>query len=418
MERLTVRSHPKHSVPLVTAGGADVLLPNRRMLKRLSAITALALLLPLQTLAQSHSAFPIDISAGPAPRPVMADRSTRLVYELHLTNFSANPIELLALDVFGDDRSTPLASYQGEGLEKLLVAVGPTDSVGRVRAIGGGRSVVIFLDLTLPSRMQSPAALRHRFSLSISRKRDGSGGTIENMVHGPVVAVVQEAPPVFRSPLRGSGWIAFNSLGTETHRRALETVDGKARIAQRFAIDWVRLGADGCLFHVDPKSNANFYSYGAEVLAVADGRISDLKDGLPDNAGQNEENTRNITLDNIVGNYLTVDLGRGRFALYAHLQPGSLKVRLGDNVRTGQVLARLGNSGNSDEPHLHFQLMDANSPLASEGLPYELETFTQLGVIDRIEALDAGKPWQPRAGEVPIIHRHEIPFDDPVVIFP
>ncbi len=151
---------------------------------------------------------------------------------------------------------------------------------------------------------------------------------------------------------------------------------------------------------------------------MADGRISDLKDGLPDNAGQNEENTRNITLDNIVGNYLTVDLGRGRFALYAHLQPGSLKVRLGDNVRTGQVLARLGNSGNSDEPHLHFQLMDANSPLASEGLPYELETFTQLGVIDRIEALDAGKPWQPRAGEVPIIHRHEIPFDDPVVIFP
>ncbi len=163
MERLTVRSHPKHSVPLVTAGGADVLLPNRRMLKRLIAITALALLLPLQTLAQSHSAFPIDISAGPAPRPVMADRSTRLVYELHLTNFSANPIELLALDVFGDDRSTPLASYQGEGLEKLLVAVGPTDSVGRVRAIGGGRSVVIFLSTHLERK---PIGGRSRLSMA------------------------------------------------------------------------------------------------------------------------------------------------------------------------------------------------------------------------------------------------------------
>jgi peptidase M23-like protein len=385
------------------------------MIRRLFAGAVLALLLPLQALAQSHSAFPVDITAGPAPQPVMADGRTRLLYELHLTNFSASPVELLGLDVFGGDAAEPLASYRGEALEKVLVAVGPTDSAGKVRAIGGGRSVVIFLDLTLNPSTQVPTDLRHRFSLSIPRK---SGGTIEDTVNGPAVAVLQEPAPVLHTPLRGSAWIAFNALGSGTHRRAFVPVDGKERIAQRFAVDWMRLGPDGRLLHGDSKSNANFYDYGAEVVAVADGRISDLKDGLPENVGSNEPSTRHITLDNLVGNYLILDLGHGRFAVYAHLQPGTLQVKLGDKVKAGQMLARLGNSGNSDAPHLHFHLVDGNSPVGAEGIPYELETFTQLGVLDDPAVLDAGHSWQPKTGTTPVFHRREFPVDNTVVNFP
>jgi Peptidase family M23 len=131
------------------------------------------------------------------------------------------------------------------------------------------------------------------------------------------------------------------------------------------------------------------YSYGSEVLAVADARFSDLKDSFPDNIGLTERKSRAITLDNIVGNYVILDLGHGRFALYAHLQPGSLRVKVGDKVKTGQVLALVGNSGNSDAPHLHFQGTDANSPMGSEGVPYEFEIFTHLGVIDGPDLLDA-----------------------------
>ena len=169
------------------------------------------------------------------PRPVMADGRMRLLYELWVTNFSANPIELLALDVFGGDAATLLASYRGEALEKALFAPGPTDTSERMRAIGGGRSVVIFLELSLESGMHPPSELRHRFLLSIPRKKDGSGGTIENTVIGPVVPVVREPAPVLRAPLSGSGWVAFNSLAVDDHRRALVPVDGKERIAQRFA---------------------------------------------------------------------------------------------------------------------------------------------------------------------------------------
>lgn len=385
---------------------------------RVVLVLIITLLCPVLGRAQSHSAFPVDIVAGPAPHPVRADGRTRLLYELHLTNLSASPIELLQLAVFGNDGNTPLASYRGEQLEKLLVAVGQTDTARKVRAIGSGRSVVIFLDLVLPSGIHPPAALHHQFSLSIPRKRDGSGGTIENTVNGPTLSVAQEPAPVLRAPLRGSDWIAFNSIGGVEHRRALNPVDGKERIAERFAIDWMSLGSDGRLFHGDPKSNANFYDYGAEVLAVADGRISDLKDGLPDNAGSNEESSRTITLDNVVGNYLILDLGHGRFALYAHLQPGSLRVKLGDRVKAGQVLARLGNSGNSDAPHLHFQVMDANSPLGAEGLPYAIDSFTQIGVTGDPEAVqDSDRVWKPE-NQAPVVHRRELPVDNAVVVFP
>jgi len=85
-----------------------------------------------------------------------------------------------------------------------------------------------------------------------------------------------------------------------------------------------------------------------------------------------------ITLETIGGNHVILDLGGGRFTFYAHMQPASLRVKVGEKVRRGQVLGLVGNSGNSTAPHLHFHLTDANSPLESEGLPYVFESFEQL----------------------------------------
>jgi murein DD-endopeptidase len=350
----------------------------------------------------------------------MADGRVRLLYELHLTNVAPIPIEVVALDVYGDEGTVPLASYRGEALgkalvpaENVLVSVEPTDRGDKRGQIGEGHGAVIFIDLTLDGGVRVPMELRHRFTFDIK-----GNATLGRTINGLLVAVVRQPTAVLHAPLQGEGWIAFNALGAYDHRRAVAPVDGRMRTAQRFAIDWARLGPDGRLFHGDAKSNGNFYGYGAEVLAVADARVSDLRDSVPENVGATERSSRVVTVDSAVGNYLTLDLGSGRFALYAHLQPGSLKVKLGDHVNAGQVLARLGNSGNSDGPHLHFQLTDGNSPMASEGIPYELAVFTQLGVLgDQAAAVDKGQFWQPKAQEKPVVHRGEFPIDTAVVNF-
>ena len=388
------------------------------MIRRLAVALAVSAILIGDAFA-GHSGFPAWIAAGPLPRPVLADGRSHLVYELHLTNVAPIPIELLTLEVAGDDESHPLASYHDTALQKLiapaenLLTSVDADRASKTRTIAEGKSAVIFLDVTLEPGTQPPAALHHRFSFAIRGNPD-----LDRTINGPTVEVVRDALPVLHPPLRGPGWVAFNALSAVDHRRAVQVIDGKLSIAQRFAIDWMELGPDGRLFHDDSKSNANFYGYGAEVLAVAAGRVADLRDDMPENKGNNERGSRHVTVDSVVGNYVTLDLGSGHFALYAHLQPGTIKVKVGDQVKPGQVLAALGNSGNSDAPHLHFHLMDANSPLGSEGLPYELARFTQMGSLDGAEAaLDSGQSWQPKPGGGAVSHDREFPVNSAVVAF-
>jgi murein DD-endopeptidase MepM/ murein hydrolase activator NlpD len=71
------------------------------------------------------------------------------------------------------------------------------------------------------------------------------------------------------------------------------------------------------------------------------------------------------------------DVGQGRYAFYAHLIPGTVAVKPGDQLKRGQVLGKLGNSGNSTEPHLHFQICDGPKPLLCNGLPFEIDHFTR-----------------------------------------
>jgi murein DD-endopeptidase MepM/ murein hydrolase activator NlpD len=104
------------------------------------------------------------------------------------------------------------------------------------------------------------------------------------------------------------------------------------------------------------------------------------------------------------------------------LQTGSLNVKVGDMVTVGQVLALLGKPGNSDARHLHSQLMDANSPLGSEGVPYELETFTQLGQLglppDGPAVQDNGQVLLSKSAESPAARQRESPRNNAVVTFP
>jgi biotin carboxyl carrier protein len=226
----------------------------------------------------------------------------------------------------------------------------------------------------------------------------------------PAIAVLNKQTEI-ASPLRGKSWVAVNGpSNTSGHRRTFIVIDGTPHIAQRYAIDWVQIGEDNKTYRGDAKDNQSYYCFGADALAVADGVVVEVKDGIPENTPNAASMAVPITLETIAGNHVNLDLGGGVYAMYAHLQPGSLRVKLGERVTRGQVIGLVGNTGNSSAPHLHFQLMDRNSPLGSEGLPYALPEYIVRG---KGEA-DTGKIER---FATPQMYHREIPLENEVVEF-
>ena len=103
-----------------------------------------------------------------------------------------------------------------------------------------------------------------------------------------------------------------------------------------------------------------------------------------------------MTLDTMGGNLVVLDLGSGLFAFYAHLQPGSIRVKAGDKVQKGQVIGRVGNSGNGNAPHLHFQVSDRPSLLLSDGVPLSSTPSSTTGRPGRMR-LHFRTGWSPFA---------------------
>jgi murein DD-endopeptidase MepM/ murein hydrolase activator NlpD len=91
---------------------------------------------------------------------------------------------------------------------------------------------------------------------------------------------------------------------------------------------------------------------------------------------------------------VVVDIGEGRYAYYAHLQKGAkgVLVEPGDQVRKGEVIGKLGNTGNTDAPHLHFMVIDGKSPLVSDALPFEIDRFRTRGTLTNYDAFLGGAP--------------------------
>ena len=338
---------------------------------------------------------PIDVNVPRAPTAFGADGKTHLVYELHITNFVHREFSLSRVEVL-NDRSGSLARYEGADLVGRVGRPGVPEAVGLDKLrIGPGLRAVVYMWVTLNSPEAVPSAVEHR--VTVKAAEDPEEFTVQ-CARVPVSRDIAVIAP----PLRGDEWRATNGPSNNSgHRRALMPMRGQARIAQRFAIDWTRLVDGEKTFAGDPLDNKNYRAYGAEALAVADGTVTEIKDGIPQNVPGRQSRAVPITLDTIAGNHVITDIGYGRYAFYAHLQPGSLRVKVGEHVKRGQVVGLVGNSGNSTEPHLHFHLSDASSPLGSEGVPYVFESFEV----------------QPKPNAPTIRHQMEMPTENEVVKF-
>jgi hypothetical protein len=352
------------------------------------------------------SALPVEIRITVHPSAFRgSDAKVHLAYEAVITNVDrrGRKLTLTRIEVFDESGpGVPLGSFSGAELGEMLLRPGLTGQGADTRVIGGGMRATAWLWLTLDA---SPASgtITHRLTFTLE------GVQQEQTVECCATMLNQQPLAVLRAPIRGANWWAANGpSNTSDHRRAMMAINGQMRDGQRFAIDWIRFGEDGKLARRDGAANSDFYDYSQEVLAVADAVVAEVKDQIPENKPGSFAVP--IDLGTIAGNYVVLDLGRGLYAGYAHLRPGTLRVKKGDRVHGGDVLGLLGNSGNSDAPHLHFQLMDAPAILASEGVPYLLESFTMVGASNQEARLQPLKPVT--------THRHELPLENVVVSWP
>ncbi len=360
-----------------------------------------AFLLVPGTLTAQLRLVPFDIRVPKNPYAVMADGQNRFVYELRITNTGRKGFGLKRLEISAAGQ--PLAAFEGDSLRGMSLRMGET---GDGRQLGAGKQTLVYVLVSTPT---VPKSLEHRLLLT---PLDSLGGPPTDTLSGFVVAVDPTPIPVLRAPLAGGPWLAGSGPGNASgHRRTVIPLEGQGRIAQRFATDWVKYGPDGQFWQGDSTKNENWYGYRAPLRAVAPGRVVAIKDGIPDNVPLAPNRAVPITLETVGGNYVIIDLGGGFYAFYAHMVAGTITVKVGDQVKAGQVVGLLGNSGNSDAPHLHFHLGDRPSPLGTEGVPFLIDAFEKLGVS---KGFGMGA-W---VAEGPaVVKRRELPLEDHVVRF-
>jgi len=185
-------------------------------------------------------------------------------------------------------------------------------------------------------------------------------------------------------PLRGVWYVGYGASFHTGHRWA---------IPEEFALDIAKVGESGLSHKGDGTRFDDYYAYGADVLAAADGRVTSVANDQQEDPSamqrpnetqeayfarlqkeQGERLAKGLTA--ITGNYVMIDHGKNEYSLYAHLQPGSVGIRVGDQVKAGDVIGKLGSSGNSTEPHLHFHVCDKPDPLMCAGIPVNFSNIT------------------------------------------
>ena len=359
-----------------------------------------------------------------SPQPVLCtDDKIHLVYELLVMNVSSSAMtldRLEMLDASKDDAGTStksadtiVATLQGADLEATIRAF-PT---GSTRSVGPFQLTRIFLDVKFAKDATVPRALTHRFQVTFAPATGTPPLNSATIVSGRT-DVTNTPAVIIGPPLEGPRWV--DAIGCcsppSVHRTATLPINGKFYVSERFAIDFAQLNPENKLYS-GPRDQLSSYAYvGAKVLAVADGTVVNLQDNRPEETPPNFPQGYDLLQQ--LGNFVIIDIGHGHFAFYCHFQPNTLKVHKGDKVRRGQVLALMGNSGNSDAPHLHFGIQDGPLPYASDSLPFVFSSFTITGTMtnpfDDIAAGGTAQIGPTRAGP----HRNELPLENDVLTFP
>ena len=389
------------------------------LLRRTLLTTALTLSFAPAIARAQENPTPLILSVQDAPVPFTAsDGRTHLVYELWLLNFSSGDIAVQKLEILADNKV--LQTLDAPAIATRLQPVGLRDSTG---TLAKSTQALLFLHIALPAGTAVPHHLTHRVTTFIA----AAPPAFQHLVlTGGDTTPNPQPIAVLHPPLAGRNYISADSCCDSTrHMRAALAVNNHIWLAQRYAVDWEQLDAHDRIYSGPREKLESYTIFGKPALAVADATVVSVIDGLPEQTpGKYPEA---ISLDQADGNSVILRLDdpplhHHVFALYAHLQPGSLRVHTGDKVHPGQVLGLVGNTGNSLAPHLHFQLMAEPSSLAANGLPYAIDSFEVTAQIPSTAVFDHAE-----ANGTPVPHqilthtasrKKSLPLDQLILSFP
>jgi hypothetical protein len=391
----------------------------RRLVPALIALLALLIPVASATAApkpQSGEEFtPVVGSIPQAPEPVLgSDGRIHLAYELVLTN---RPViyEHFKPAAATVDRVRVLAG------KKVLLSMGKKEIAALTDRFGNpepgtkfapGQTGFVAMDVTLPRGAKVPSELTHELSISLHP----SHGIELTAYETGTTPVSKRTAAVIAPPLRGDGWIVNESCCAvlNLHRRGLLPVNGKLLNAARYAINFTQLQPGGNLLSGPPDRLSSYPYYGEPVYSVAPGTVVSAVDGMPEaRLGY----LPSLPFAKVGGNEIVVRMAGGRYATYSQLRTGSVAVRVGQKVRTGQVLGTIGSSGYTSSPQFEFRVTDGPQPRASDSIPFRFDHFTVDGRLANFRGLFEGQKARIEP-EFDGPHVDELPLAEQVVNFP
>ena len=304
------------------------------------------------------------------------DGKDHVEYELLVVNAVDQPVTLTSLTVL-DPAAKELTRIEGP----VLVAATQTLLDKKpVMEIPASAAVSVDVDLIVPPGT-ALERVTHRLVYSVPAGTSTAVFVEPPVIDGPEVAINRRAATVIKPPVKGDGWLSTSACCTPNVHRDLRVAVNGRRIEtpETFAVDWALLKGDR-VYEGDGSRNDQFYVYGADVYAVANGTVVSVQDGKPD-ATPNKAMTPK-TLSDFGGNQVMLEIAPKVYAVYAHLQPGSLRVKVGDTVKVGATLAKIGNTGPSLGPHLHFGLLNRPDLFTGRSLPFVIDSYTLAGRAD------------------------------------
>ena len=368
---------------------------------------------PAPAKAEAPRLTPLVGSVPFAPIPFKgSDGLTHLVYELSVTNFTNGELTIRDVAILDAANGTQIGDRDAGSLEHRVYPAGAKAATNVLQA---GQAATVFMHVPLADEV--PQHLTHRVELTATALPPDRQQLTEQLAP---TTVDRRTVPVLSAPLAGERYVGADACcDAPRHTRAILPINGQLYLAQRYAVDFEQADEQNRIFVGDPRDPTSYRIFGQQVYAVADGTVVGTRNDLPEQTPGTYP--ADIGLEEADGNFVVLDIGDGFFVNYAHMQPGSVRPKVGDRVTRGDVIGLVGNSGNSVAPHLHLHVMDGPSPLAAQGLPYLYDTFTTTGQVASTGDFDASEATGVPLALVPDAtrtdHTDEMVLDQNLVTF-